>query len=112
MSGFRLDIQRVPRGEDVWILTRMTLRGADVADTAVFVVTVVPVNERSRPESRCLQIGEPLRRELRAVLGGAEQRFDESIVVTHTGARVEAFSPSQYIIANTVVALRVEPLSP
>ena len=41
------------------------------------VIVVVPVHERARPLAGVLQIREALRRELRPVLCGAEQRFHE-----------------------------------
>jgi hypothetical protein len=72
-SRFRLDVHLVPGGEDVAVLTGVTLRGADVSDTAVPVIVVVPAHERARPKAGLLQIRKSLRGELGAILGGAEQ---------------------------------------
>src|SRR4051812_12151265 len=66
----------------------MTLRRGDVADAAVAVFLIVPMDEARRPLSGGVQIGEPLERELRAILRGTEQCFGESIVVTHARTRV------------------------
>ncbi len=86
-------IHSMPSGKDVVVLTGMTLCGADVADAAMLVIVVVPVDERFRPESRVLQIGKPFCRKLRTVLGRAKQGFAESVIITHSGTRVRRFQP-------------------
>ena len=58
----------------------MSLRRADVPDGTVAVVMVVPSDERTRPVARLIEIGEALRRELRPVLGGAEQRLHKCVI--------------------------------
>src|SRR5690349_2424012 len=66
----------------------MTLRRSNVADAAVAVLLIVPVDEVPRPVPGRGQIGEPLGRELRPILRGTEQCLGESIVVTHAWTRV------------------------
>ena len=51
---------------------RRDVGGADVADSAVPMLDVVPLHEAGRPGSRLFEIGEALGRKLRKVLGGAE----------------------------------------
>lgn len=57
------------------IFACMALRRTDVANAAVTVIEVVPVDETSRPDARLVEIGEALGGELWAVLGRAEQRL-------------------------------------
>jgi len=84
----RLRLARVTRGQDRVIVAGMTLCRADVADAAVAVLDVVPAHEVRRPGPRLVQIDEALGREIRPVLGGAEQRLREGVVVAHARARV------------------------
>src|SRR4051812_15993510 len=81
-------VDRVAGGEHGAILPGMTLRRSDVADGAVAVLVIVPVREAHRPLSGGVQIGEPLERELRAILHCSEQCLGESIVITHARTRV------------------------
>src|SRR5689334_12681257 len=69
-------INRVACRQQPMIAAGMTLRGGDVADGTVPAFVVVPVGEAHRPLSRGIEIGEPLERERRAILGGAEQRLE------------------------------------
>ena len=46
------------------------------------------MHKACRPLPGCSQISEPLERKLRPILGGAEQRLGEGIVITHSRARV------------------------
>jgi hypothetical protein len=84
----RRGVQRMTRGQNRVIATGMALRGADVANATVAMVEVVPPHEGSGPSSSRLRFGEALLRELGAVLGGAEQRFDKGIVVADARARI------------------------
>ena len=59
----------------------MALRRGDVADAAVTVLVVVPVHEIGRPLPRRGEIGKARGGEVRAVLGGAEQRLGIGIIV-------------------------------
>ena len=54
VSCFRLDVHPMPSVENVAVLADVTLHRADVTDAAMFVIVVVPVDKRSRPESRFL----------------------------------------------------------
>src|SRR5450830_1187233 len=66
----------------------MALRRTHIPDAAVPMLDVVPMDEAGGPGARCLQIGETLGGELRAVLGGAKQALRVGVVVAHTGSRV------------------------
>lgn len=78
-SGF--DVKRMALREDAVILPGMPLRGRDVANTAVPVLVVVPVDQARRLAPGVIEAVETLRGKSGAVLGGAEQRFDEGVVV-------------------------------
>lgn len=69
----------MPLGEDVVIVPVVPLGRTHVADTAVAMIVLVPVNEPARPCSCSLEIDEPFRRELGAVLRGAKQSLDERV---------------------------------
>jgi len=60
----RFGIQLVPSGEDGAIFACMALSGAHVADPAVPVVMVIPINKVSDPTACVVDVGKPLRREL------------------------------------------------
>src|SRR3954468_18639312 len=77
----RLLVQGVTGGEDGAVLTGMTLRPGDVADAAMPVFVVVPEDELGRPLPCLGEVGKAAARELRAVLGGAEQRLGVGVVV-------------------------------
>ena len=83
-----LQVERIASLQDVPVLSGMSLRRTDVADGTVAIVMVVPLHERTCPFSRLIEIREALRRELWPVLCGAEQRFDEGVVVTDPRAGV------------------------
>src|ERR671933_271035 len=70
----RLLVQGMAGGEDGAVSAGMALRRGDVADTAVMMV-IVPEHEGGGPFARGREIGKAPARELRAVLGGAEQRL-------------------------------------
>ena len=61
------------------ILAGMALPRRDIADAAVPMRVVVPLHEARRPLPGGSQIGEPFERELRSILGGAEQRLGEGM---------------------------------
>ena len=73
-------VKFVPGGEQGAILTGVTLR-RHVANAAVPMNIVVPVDEVRRPTPRRIEFGEPSDREFRPVFGGAEQCFGIRIVV-------------------------------
>jgi len=79
--------------EDGVIVTAVTLSRGDVADASVSVLIVVPRHEFSCPGVGSVEIVEALRRELGAVLGGAEQRLGVGVVVTHAGPRARRRNP-------------------
>ena len=81
------------RGEDRVVFAGMSLRRADVADAAVSMVDVVPMDEGHRPAARLLQVGEALDRELRPVLRRPDQRLGIRIVVAHPRAGVGRLHP-------------------
>ena len=81
-------VERMASPQDVPVLSGMSLGRTDVADGTVAMVMVVPLHERVRPFSRLFEVREALRRELRSVLRGAEQRFQEGVVVTDARAGV------------------------
>lgn len=108
----RMLIEGMASLQDGVVLAGMSLCRADVADATVPVIVVVPTDEPARPLAGVLDIREALCRELRPVLRRAEQRLDEGLSSLTRGREYEARSPSQFIIARTVVALSVEPLSP
>ena len=62
-------------GEQGAILVGMTSRRGHVADGAVTMLFVVPVDEAHGPFPRRVEIGEAFDRELRPVFRGAEQSF-------------------------------------
>jgi hypothetical protein len=72
--------------QDVLVLACMALRRTDVANPAVAMVMVVPMHELARPVACSAYAGEARARELGAVLGRAEQAFDEGVVVTDARA--------------------------
>lgn len=55
-------------GEDHGIFPRVTLGGADVANSAVPVIVVIPMHEARSPGTSLVEVSESLARELRPVL--------------------------------------------
>ncbi len=76
----------MPRGQDRVILTGVTLRRRDIADATVPVLVVVPLHERHGPFTGGFQICKAPYRELRSILGGAEQALGKGVVVAHARA--------------------------
>lgn len=74
--------------QDLMIMSFVLCRWAHVADAAVQVSVVVPVHELHRRVARGLQVGKAPHRKLGPVLGGAEQRLDEGVVIGHTRMRL------------------------
>jgi hypothetical protein len=74
-----LGIDLVSAGQDVPILASVTLSGAYVADGAVAVLMVVPGHELTDPTASGIHVDKTLARELRPILGGAEERLDSSL---------------------------------
>src|SRR5215210_2163950 len=66
----------------------MALSGRDVADAAVMVLMVVPVHEAGGPLPGGIEVSKALGRERGAILGGAEQGFNEGIVIADPRAGV------------------------
>lgn len=83
-----LEVQRVARRRDGLILSGVALLRADVADATVTVINVVPTHELGCPGTGFVQSPRAPRRELRAVLGRAEQRLGKRVVIAHTGSRL------------------------
>src|SRR5574337_85516 len=88
-----LAVELVARREDRGVGAGMTLRWADVADAAVPMRMVVPVQEVSGPRARVVEVGEPAVGELRSVLRRAEQALDVGVVVAHARPRVRRLHP-------------------
>jgi hypothetical protein len=65
----------MPSGKNPVILAGMPLVRADVADSAVQMLDVLPVHEFACPASPLIQIFESASDILRSVLGGSEGRF-------------------------------------
>ena len=84
-------VERMTRRQYATILAGMTLPGRDIANAAVVMLFIVPVDEACRPSPGSVQLGEPFERELWPILGGAEQRLDEGIVVADPRAGVGGF---------------------
>ena len=76
------------------ILPHMSAGRADIPDAAVQMIVVVPTHELRSPLLGSLTAWKAAARELRTVLGGAEQALDKRIVVTDprpvTGRFIEA----------------------
>lgn len=49
---------------------------------------------------------------VRGLVGGTKQRLGVSVVIADTGREHEGLTPNQLSITSTVVAFKVEPLSP
>ena len=74
----------MPSSNNLVVLAGMPLVWADVADSSVQMLDVVPMHELAGPVSGLIEIFEPMSRKLRPVLGGSECQFCNSVVVTHT----------------------------
>ncbi len=83
----------MPSSKNLVVLAGMPLVWADVADSTVQMLDVVPMHELAGPVSGLIEIFEPMSRKLRPVLGGSECRFCKSVVVTHTRPGVRGFDP-------------------
>jgi hypothetical protein len=105
-------VQRVAGFVDGPILTGMALRRADVADAAVPVLMVVPMHEASRPTASLVEIGEALDGNSGRYLAVRNRLSTKALSSLTRGREYDGFTPSQYSIANTVVAFSVAPLSP
>ena len=66
----------------------MALRRGDIADAAVAVFVIVPLDEAPGPLPGRIQIGKSLEREFWPILGGAKQCFSERIVIADPRTRV------------------------
>ena len=80
IAGPRSLVKRVAGTQETAVLAGMALPRGDIADAAVAMVEVVPTHEVGCPASRLVQIVEAARRELRPVLGGAEQALGKGVV--------------------------------
>ena len=105
-------VERMTSLQDGVILACVSLRRADVADGAVAVIVVVPLHERACPLPRLIEAREALRRELGRYLAVRNSDSTKALSSLTRGREYEALSPSQFIIARTVVALSGAPLSP
>ena len=78
----------MPSSKNLLVLAGMPLVRADVANTAVQMLDVVPVHELAGPVSGLSQIFEPMSRKLRSVLGGSESGFCKGVVVTPAHVKI------------------------
>ena len=101
-------VERVAGGEHAAIQSGMTLRRDDVAGCRYGGVRGYTICTKRAAHCRAgVQIGEPLERELRPILRGAEQRLGKGVVITDLRAESwDGLMPSQCSMANTVVALQ------
>ena len=97
--------------EHVTVVTGVSLRGRYVANAAVPVDVVIPIDKASRPFSRRIESGEAFDRELRPVFRGAEQSLGIGIVVADARARVRRFDAEPMQHGQDRGAFRVAPLS-
>ena len=81
----------MPCSQNLLVLAGMPLIWADVADSAVQMLGVVPVHELTGPVSGLIQIFESTSDILGPVLGGSEGRFRKGVVVAHPWSGVRGF---------------------
>ncbi len=93
VGRLRREVQVMPSSKNLVVLAGMPLVWADVADSTVQMLDVVPMHELAGPVSGLIEIFEPMSRKLRPVFGGSECRFCKSVVVTHTRPGVRGFDP-------------------
>ena len=74
------------------VLAGMPLARADISDSAVQVLDVVPVHECVGPPPGLIQIFEPVSHKLRSVLGSSENRFGKGVIVADPGSGVRRFT--------------------
>jgi len=83
IGGLRREIQVMPFRQNLVISAGMPLVRANVSDSAVQMLHVVPVYVLTRPVSGFVQIIESASDILRLVLGGSEGRFRKGVVVAY-----------------------------
>ena len=83
-----LGVEVAASRQDGLVFAFMALLRADVADAAVAVIEVVPVDQFSRLGPGVIQAGEALGGELRPVFCGAKQRLGIGVVVADARPRV------------------------
>jgi hypothetical protein len=83
----------MPCSQNLVVLAGMPLIWADVADSTVQMLDVVPVHELASPVSGLIQILESTSDILRPVLGGSEGRFRKGVVVAYPRPGVRGFDP-------------------
>jgi len=66
-------IEHMALGQDLFILTAMTLRRGHESDAAMAVLVVVPEDEITYPDPCCVQTFKAASRPLRAVFQGSKQ---------------------------------------
>jgi len=81
-------IHRMASRQDRLVFAGVTLGRTDIANAAMPVIDVVPLDEIGSPDACRIQTGEAPGRKLGAVLGGAKQRLGVGVVVADAGARV------------------------
>src|SRR4051812_2895555 len=86
LTGSLIDC--VPLRKQRSIVPSMTLSRCDIADPAMPVLMIIPVDKAVGPLPRVNEIWEPLLRVGRPILRGAEQRLHEGVVVAHSRTRV------------------------
>lgn len=75
--------------QDLSVVTGVSLRRPHMADAAVAMVEVVPVPKVASPMARIVQGRKVFGWKLGAVLGCAEQAFNEGVVIAHPMSRVQ-----------------------
>ena len=65
-----LEIQVMPGSQDRVIVACVALSGADVTNSAVTVVEVIPAHEIGGPRAGLFEVHKALSRKLRSILGG------------------------------------------
>ena len=88
------EIQGMSGSQNRMIVPCVTLGRADVTNSAVTMINVVPLREASRPGAGLIELGKALGGEFRPVLGGTKQRFGVGVVVTHARPGVRGFDAS------------------
>ena len=96
-----LEVQGVSRSQNREIVTGVALSWADIANAAVTMIEVVPMDEASRPSARLVEVAKALGGKLGAILGGTKQRLGIGVSSLTRGREYEGLTPSQLSIAST-----------
>ena len=83
----------MPCSQNLVVFAGMPLVRADVADSAVQMLDVVPVHELTGPVPGLIQIFESTSDIFRPIFGGSEGRFCKGVVVAYPWSGVRGFDP-------------------